>query len=279
MMKFLCLILFLSLNTFSQSLSFGDGKNINLDELKKTYKSEKVSVYNFHVNRSESYLAFDLKKILRDMYGQKMGNFFGIKVDTEDKYSPIIEMYKFEERKPFLAYARADQSTFTTIKVYKDKVINLGPFYLIWEEDYKKDAAKRRDHWPYKVTGFSLVNEPPQHLRPGVDADENIVWGYKNFLKQCIACHRIDGFGGTKSIELISNGLIKKKTDDYLFKFISNPRKVNPKSKMEPFPTKIDIRKKRITNIIQYLRYLQSAKDAPPKRKQTVEDLENLLQN
>lgn len=271
------LIFILSLSLKAQSLNFNNGKTLKFDDLKKNYKSHRISVYNYHIKRSEIYNGFDFKEILRDVYGDESRNYFGIKVTTRDKYSPIIEMYKFQERRPYLAFKRADQEPFTTIKYYADKVVDLGPYYLIWEEDYKKDAARRRDHWPYKITGFTLVNEPPRSLRPGKNAAKDLHWGYKNFLKQCISCHQLNGFGGSKGGELLSSGIIKKRTDDYLMKFIDNPRKVDPKSTMDPFPTKIDIRKKRIKDIVQYLRFLQVESEKPPKRKHSIDDLNKVL--
>lgn len=252
-------------------------KRLILKSLKKKYKSHRISVYNFYINRSESYYAFDFKEILRDIYGKEMNKYFGVEVSTLDKYSPIIEIYKFQERKPYLAYKRADIEPFTTIKYYKDRVIELGPFYLIWEENYKKDAARRRDHWPYKITGFSLVNEPPKRLRPKASVSEDIQWGYKNFIKQCISCHQLDGFGGKKGGELLTSSVLKRRSDSYLMKFIDNPRKMDPNSKMDPFPVKIDIRKKRITDIVKYLRYLEKEQNKPIKRKKTIEDLNKVL--
>jgi mono/diheme cytochrome c family protein len=277
-MSRLIFLFFIWVEASAQTIHFDNGKTFKLEELKKNYKTQRVSTYNYYINRSEAYYAFDMKKILQDVYGNKPKEFFGIQVSTTDKYTPIIEMYKFQERNPYLAYARADQKPFTTIKAYKDRVIQLAPFYLIWEEDYKKDAAKRKNHWPYKVTGFSLVNEPPLALRPSKKDSKDIIWGYKNYIKQCIACHQLNGFGGKKGGELLSSGIIKKRSDKYLAKFIDYPRKVNPKATMDPFPLKIDIRKKRIKNIVQYLRYLQEKDEAPPKRYQTIQDLNKLLQ-
>lgn len=261
----------------AQVLKFGNGKELRLEDLQKNYKSHRISVYNYYISRSEAYYAFDFKEILRDVYANKVNKYFGIKVSTLDKYSPIIEIYKFQERKPYLAFKRADQKPFTTIKYYKDRMIDLGPFYLIWEENYKKDAARRRDHWPYKITGFSLVNEPPKRLRPVASAHEDIHWGYKNFIKQCISCHQLDGFGGQKGGELLTSSILKRRSDSYLKKFIDNPRKVDPNSKMDPFPVKIDIRKKRIIDIVKYLRYLEEERGKPIKKRKTIDDLNKVL--
>lgn len=120
MLKVLVLLT-LSFSHKAQGLTFDNGKTLTLEKLKKSYQVHRVSTYNYISKRSESFYAFDMKKILQDIYENQTRHFFGVKVSTKDKYAPIIEMYKFQERKPFLAFARADQKAFTTIHIYKDK--------------------------------------------------------------------------------------------------------------------------------------------------------------
>lgn len=261
-MKFLFIFILLTIsNAHSQELSFGDNKKTNLSDLKAKYVEREVEVYNFSLRAIEKYIGFSMNPILDKQFTRKAWkNSEFVKVLTTTGYSPMIEVYKFLNRKAYLTYKRADNKPFTMMSGYKDVISNMGPFYLVWEEDYKKDAAKRRDHWPFKITGFRLVDKVPQRLVPNKKTLENEYWGYQNFVKQCIACHSIDGFGSSKNGELISSGVVDKLSDKFFKAFISDPKSVRPKSRMDPFPLKIDIREQRISNIVSYLRFLSKQK-------------------
>lgn len=254
-------MIFISNLSFAQkkppNIEFIKGKTYSLPKLKEKFKSHIVEIYNYEIKAYEKYHAFLFNELMNDAYdGNSWLKNSSVKVNTLDRYIPLIEMYKFKERKAYLAYARADQKAFSTISGLRDKFVQLSPFYLIWKESYKK-AAKRRDHWPYKISSIDLERFPPVFLIPVAQKDKGIMWGYENFMKQCIACHRLKGFGGENSGELIVGSPLKKYTDLYLKQFILNPRSKNKKSRMPAFPEKIDIKFKRITDIVKYLRYLE----------------------
>lgn len=267
----LILFLFLPILCFSQTLKI-NGQELRLSELKKKFKIYTVSVYNYEVRTHEKYHAFLFNELMLYVSGSSDWlNNYSIQAKTKDKYSPIIEMYKFKQRKAYLAFERADQKSFTTILDYKENFIDLSPFYLIWEEDYKKSAAKRRSHWPYKVLSFETSKHPPIDLIPDEDASKDVIWGYKNFVKQCIACHQINGIGSAKAGELVKNKILDRYSDKNLKRYISNPRSINKKAKMPQFPVKIDIRAERITNIVKYLRYMQKRNFQEFKDKEKIE--------
>lgn len=263
---------------FARELTFDNGKSLKFKDMKKKYQVHEVEVWNPYIRKHEKYYAFDMKKILNDIYQNKWKSVFSIIVETKDKYTPIIETYKFKERKPFLAFAKVGEKGFNSIFSYKEKLVDLSPFYLIWIEDYKaKDetkAARRHHHWPYKIMKFSLLNQLPQELLPIFNASKKIIYGYKNYLKQCISCHALKGIGGDKSFELLSSDVMKK-DDKYLYQYISNPRKINPKAQMAPFPLRIEHRTDRIKNIVKYLRYLEKG---PPKKVVRKSDLDSLIE-
>jgi hypothetical protein len=276
-MKLFVLIL-ISLSSLAQTLSFDNGKTLSLKAMKEKYQVQEIEVWNPYIRKLEKYSAFDMKKILNDIYQEKWKSVFSIYVETKDNYTPIIEVYKFKERRPYLAFAKVGEKGFDSIFSYKDKLIDLSPFYLIWIEDYKADdetkAARRHHHWPYKITKFGLLNQLPQELLPIFDTTKKIIYGYKNYLKQCISCHALKGIGGKKSFELLGSEVMKKE-DQYLHQYISNPRKINPKAKMPAFPLRIEHRTDRIKNIVKYLRYLEKG---PPKKVVRKSDLDSLIE-
>ncbi|ATH08600.1 hypothetical protein BIY24_11785 [Halobacteriovorax marinus] len=251
-------------------------KKITLSELKSRFKPQKVSVFNPYTLKPEIYNAFDMKEIFNFIYGKKWRDSFAFRVSTKDKYSPLIETYKFNERKSYLAYSRSDNKEFVSLTFYKEKIVDLAPFYLIWNENKEEVPSRRMSHWPYKVIGFNLVSSFPEYLIPPKDSNQKLKWGYENVRKHCLACHSLYGHGSTKAGELISNNLTKKFSDKELKRFINQPRKVNPRSKMPIFSPKIDNRIDRINNIVIYLRYLEEKSKV--KRKSKTEALNKELQ-
>jgi len=255
MIKPIILLSIFSSLLFAQSISFSNDKSLSLKDLKENYQVHKIEVWNYQTRSFEKYKAFSFKKILNNIYGDQWKNSEFIKVKTKDQYYPFIEIYKFKERKPYIAFKRIDSHSFSSIFGYKDEIVDLSPFFLIWEEDYKGKAARRRDHWPYKITGFELEKYPPVSIIPEPGVDEDIMWGYKNYLKQCLNCHQINSIGGLKGGDIFTNKVFKQ-TDKEIARYILNPKSVNPKSNMSPFALKIDMRGERVKNIIKYMRYI-----------------------
>lgn len=278
-MKNLILVLFVGLfqSVLAKEVSFKDHGSFTLDEMKKTFKIHRVDIYNYSTRTYEKYHAFSMKELLDAKFTRrKWSKFPFIKINTTTKYAPMVEVYKFQQRDPYLAFERYDGKPFTTMSGYKDVVSELGPFYLIWKENYKEGAALRRDHWTFAITEFVLENNPPKKFNPTKEVHEDISWGYKNFIKQCIACHTIDGYGSPKDGELITSGLIDKRSDKWLLKFISDPKSVKSNSRMDPFPRKIDGRTTRMKNIIKYLRFV-SSQQKKNYRKSKTKSLDSIM--
>ena len=170
-----------------------------------------------------------------------------------------IEASKFRANQSFLAFAKKGSKAFTTMGPSKNRALSLGNFYLIWKESYKKGmATRRRHHWPWKVEKISLIDELPNSIKPLAESSVDTNWGYLNYVKQCLPCHSLNGFGGNIGPDLLTYSKWQSKSDQWLRKFISHPKKVNPDSRMPEFPSTIDIRSTRINNIILYLRHLTS---------------------
>ncbi len=283
-------ILVLCLNSSiwaTQDLVFYDFKGkksvLSFKEMNRRFQSDVIEVMNPASLTLEKYKAISFRKILNHVYGEdQWEKGFGIKTKSTYNYEPLIEVYKFQNREPYLAYAKADGTPFKSYFKDKKKLMNLAPYYLIWVEDYKNtNAARRRHHWPYKVASISLEKDPPVKLIPHVKKGTSEYWGFKNYLKQCFMCHQAYGVGGKSEGEIITNGLTKKFTDKKLALYIGNPVSVNPKSKMPEFPLRIDLRVKRIKDIVAYLRYLE--KNDPSKiakqkkRKFNSKDIDQVL--
>ena len=284
MIKILLIICLLMHGLFAQEINFPNAKTYTLNELKEKFKTKEVGVFNYITNSVETFIAFDFKEVLNTLYGEQWKKNKYIRFKTLDKYEPIIEIYKFTNREPYLAFQKKYSQGFN-MAFSKSKIVDLAPYFLIWVEDYKSGAARRFHHWPHKVTGVEFIKFTPLKIMPVFDAKKDVFWGYKNYVKQCIACHAINGFGGDKAGELLKDDILAK-DDKELMRYISNPKYFNKKAKMPAFPIKIDMRTTRIKNIVKYIRYI-SKRDfknfdkehlTGPKRKVKMSELEDIIE-
>ena len=71
-----------------------------------------------------------------------------------------------------------------------------GPFYLVWTDP--QASAIGREEWPFKVVSFVILSNPRSafpNIYPADDAAPNVQNGFKSFLKNCFACHKMNGNG------------------------------------------------------------------------------------
>ncbi len=80
------------------------------------------------------------------------------------------------------------------------KQATAGPFYLVWENPAADGIGP--EQWPYQLASLTLAQTPQQRwpqiaVASGLAQDHPARAGEAMFVKHCIACHRIDGGGGS----------------------------------------------------------------------------------
>jgi mono/diheme cytochrome c family protein len=76
------------------------------------------------------------------------------------------------------------------------KTTSAGPFYLVWTDP--QASAIGREEWPFKVVSFVILpnlRTAFPNIYPADDAAPNVQGGLKSFLKNCFACHKLNGNG------------------------------------------------------------------------------------
>jgi mono/diheme cytochrome c family protein len=76
------------------------------------------------------------------------------------------------------------------------KNTSAGPFYLVWTDP--KASAIGREEWPFQVVSFAILSDSRNafpNIYPADDAAPNVQNGFKSFLKNCFACHKMNGNG------------------------------------------------------------------------------------
>jgi len=76
------------------------------------------------------------------------------------------------------------------------KNASAGPFYLVWTDP--QASAIGREEWPFQVVSLAILSDGRSafpNIYPADDAASNVQNGFKSFLKNCFACHKMNGNG------------------------------------------------------------------------------------
>ena len=137
-----------------------------------------------------------------------------------------------------------------------------GPFYLFWVHPELSDIG--REEWPYKFNKVVIHENLKQRYAAIVpDAslgkDDPVSRGFGIFVKNCIACHRMNRIGpGTMGPDLnYPMNPVEYFRDGLLRRFIRDPQSVrlNPGTPMGGFPEAI-LPDQDLDDLIEYMKYM-----------------------
>lgn len=182
-------------------------------------------------------------------------------------------------RNVILSYERTDQKKFERFSSKEDMIIELGPYYLIWDYEGITEEEKPLYHSVYQVNEINFVTNS---INFGVHetADRaSVVTGYNTYKKYCLSCHAVNGVGGTLSNDLNKDNVIQKKGEDYVVKYALDPKSVNPNSKMLPLPS-FKNREVMARSVVDFLKFLKDPSEEHKKHandKKHVEMLKEMM--
>jgi len=240
-------------------------KSVSLEELKKQFSIEEIGVFEPHEGKRTTYRGFSFLSLLQSIYGESWKKAEEVLFSCIDGYEPSIPLSKFREKPSSLAFERKGQEFFILDQLQQNKQVALGPFYLVWNSTEPEGS----EDWPYQVISVDLIEfkdrfpktSPPS--KAGVRARR----GFLAFRKHCMACHTINGEGGSKSsVELnYPISVTEYMKEEFLFKWIEDPASVRFNSTMLPV-MKLNVQKNRepiIRDIIAYLKVMATDKQPP----------------
>ncbi len=168
--------------------------------------AETVALDDPYYGTRKSFRACPLAAVIQLGFGEPVQRFVDASFifRARDGYAKPAAGRVVAEPGGFLAFADADhmRGDDPGWQPIDRKQVDPGPFYVVWtgpEQDVHHYP------WPYQLTEIRIA--PLESLFPhivpnGLPPDSPALAGYAIFRKECIACHAINGEGGSVGPEL-----------------------------------------------------------------------------
>src|SRR5690606_33723373 len=96
--------------------------------------------------------------LLDAVYGADWRNRGELLVSCEDGYQPAIPVADLLRFEAWLVHRRADDAAFRLHNVRQGETVDLGPFYLVWNNlDAPELQQEGAAAWPYQVVALDLI--------------------------------------------------------------------------------------------------------------------------
>jgi mono/diheme cytochrome c family protein len=228
-----------------------------------------VRVHEPYELREVVFEALPFDRVLDAVYTRAWRSEQELLFTCRDGYQPSVPVARVLAHRAWLAFARADRDDFSIDKLESGRVqrIELGPFYLVWEN--LDDAVIRQDAdygWPYQLVGIDLIATRDRFPRmsPPAGAPPQVVDGFAAFRVHCSQCHAVNGEGGSIGPELNGGApLVEVRDGDFLRAWIEDPARIRPGSRMPALNPALPERAKTIDAILAYLRAMAAARTGP----------------
>lgn len=242
---------------------------LRLSELREMPAARTIRVFEPYEEREVAFHAVPLPDVLDAAYSSSWREEEELLFTCLDGYQPGIPVARVLAHSAWLAFGRADQDDFAVWKHESGRRqwIPLAPLYLVWENLSNAQLRDDGDYgWPYQLTAIDLVRTRDRfpNMLPPEGASRRAQAGFREFRAHCSRCHRINGDGGTIGQELNDPvSPLDYRDSDWLARWISDPRAVNPETRMPPLNLALADRERVIRDILEYLETMAAARPEP----------------
>lgn len=243
--------------------------SLGVEALTRTIEPVRIDVFEPYEQARVAFTALPLEQVLDEAYGPSWRTREAILFTCRDGYEPTIPVRRIVEHRAFLAIERLGDVGFTILKeeAGRRQRIELGPFYVIWENLDDARVRTEGDYgWPYQVMKIELVSFRSRfrEMAPPPDASADVVAGFDAFVAHCSKCHAINGRGGAIGPELnYPVNPTEYLRDGWLRKWIDDPTSMRLAPRMPPLNPDLPDRARVIDEIVAYLAAMTSHKVKP----------------
>jgi len=228
---------------------------------------ERIEVADPYYQKTKTFLAFALACVLEQGFGkpaaaQREENFF---LRASDGYVKPASGARLAEPGGWLAFGDAEHSRADTPgwEPIDRRQVDPGPYYLVWSGPGQNDA--HRYPWPYQLVAIEIAPfeaRYPHTLPKGVPPDAPAWTGFAVFRAECVACHAINGEGGTIGPELnLPQSIVEYRPAAQLKSFIQNPAQFRYSS----MPANPHLTPEQLDGLIAYFTAMRERKHDPSR--------------
>ena len=198
-------------------------------ELKQACGVTRVEIADPYYQKTKTFLAFPLACVLEQGFGKPVSasrdeNFF---LRASDGYVKPASGARLAEPGGWLAFADVEFTHGDTPgwEPIDRRQLDPGPFYMVWSGAGQTD--EHRYPWPYQLAAIEIAPfeaRYPHTLPKGLPPDAPAWTGFAVFRAECVACHAINGEGGTIGPELnLPLSIVEYRPAEQLKRFIHDP--------------------------------------------------------
>jgi mono/diheme cytochrome c family protein len=227
-----------------------------------------VRVHEPYERGEAVFAALPLAEVLDAVYTSSWRGEEELLFSCRDGYEPSIPVARVLAHRAWLAFERSDQPEFTLRKRESGvtKRIELGPFYLVWENLADERIRQEADYgWPYQLVGIDLIRRRDRFPRstPAPDAAPEVLAGFDAFRIHCGKCHPVRGEGGSIGPELGGAATpVAHRDPDWLRTWIVDPSRILPTARMPALNPALPDHERTVDEILAYLRAMAATPGA-----------------
>jgi mono/diheme cytochrome c family protein len=207
-------------------------KTLDRAALERVCQTVTVTIEDAYYGRRKRYRACPLAAVLALGFGALDA---GVIEDADvffrarDGYVKPASVARVREVGGYLAFADADRMKDDNPgwEPIDRRQVDPGPYYVVWEKPAQRDP--HRYPWPYQLVAIELASYArryPHTVPAGLPAAAPAWAGFTIFRSECIACHAINGEGGTIGPELnVPQSIVEYRPAEQLKAFIRNPQR------------------------------------------------------
>ncbi|MEM7411775.1 MAG: cytochrome c [Myxococcota bacterium] len=223
--------------------------------------ARELNVFEPYEGREVAFRAVPFADALDAVYGPGWRQDDELLFTCRDGYQPTVPVQRVLDHRAWLAFARADQPGFTIRKKESGRwqTIELGPYYLIWENLDDPTVLQEGDYgWPYQLVGVERVRAAERFPRMAPRSDDAAVTaGFRAFRIHCSRCHQVNGEGGGIGPELnATDAPVGLRDENWLRTWISDPSQIVATARMPALNRDLPDRDATIDAILAYLRHM-----------------------
>lgn len=226
-----------------------------------------------YYEKRKSFLGCPLARVIELGFGTPLEelteeHFF---LRARDGYTKPAPGVRLAEPGAFLAFADLDASGEPTDwEPIGRRQVDPGPFYLVWTGVGQNDI--HRYPWPYQLVSIEIAPFESRHPHtvPRTAPLDSPAWaGFEIFQTECVACHAINGEGGTVGPELnVPRSIVEYRPAEQIKAYIRDPQSF----RYTTMPSHLHLPPPALDALVAYFGVMQSLKHDPLAKRVAGED-------